>query len=265
LAFVLSRVAFLMTHLVFAVWLNYLFNDPFNLGGPTLDARTALPAATCNKLNTANLQWDLMLLFGWWAQHSVMARKKFKVAVGLWQRPIERPLFATASWIMWFVQIWFWRPITDCVKWNPLNVSAGIWAVSATVLALGALLIVGLLWSLPSHVFGTDRHKYETGKYPTGKIIRKFPYGLVRHPAAAGFTWMYWALPAYTPNHLLLAGFWTVFILVGTLVFEEGGLRGPDEFGKEYAAYAKDVNALVPNPKSISAVFFPPADTKKAA
>lgn len=62
---------------------------------------------------------------------------------------------------------------------------------------------------------------------------------------------MYWALPAYTPSHILLASLWTVFILVGTLVFEEGGLRGPDEFGKKYDAYAKEVAGLYPKPSCI--------------
>ncbi len=52
---------------------------------------------------------------------------------------------------------------------------------------------------------------------------------------------MYWALPAYTYNHVLLASLWTVFILVGTLVLEEGGLRSQDEFGRAYSAYAREV------------------------
>jgi len=253
LSWFLSRLAFVATHAVFAVWLNFLLNDPFGLGGPTLDARVVV-AAGCKAIDVDAVKWDLLLLGGWWFQHSVMARKAFKTALGLWQHPLERPLYATLSWIAWGAQIWFWRPITNCVKWNPLAVSPAIWAVSGTVLALGALLIVGLLWSLPGHVFGTNHYD---GVPHGGKIIRRFPYGLVRHPAAAGFLWMYWALPAYTPSHLLLAGFWTVFILVGTLVFEEGGLRGPDEFGTAYTSYAKEVGSLYPKPSAISATLCP--------
>jgi len=83
------------------------------------------------------------------------------------------------------------------------------------------------------------------------KLITSFPYGLVRHPAASGFLWMYWFLPAYTPTHILLASLWTIFILVGTLEFEEGGLRGEDEFGKAYVEYSKNVAALYPTPKAI--------------
>lgn len=43
LSYLLSRVAFLGTHAVFAYWLNMLLNDPFDLGLPTLDAKPTLP------------------------------------------------------------------------------------------------------------------------------------------------------------------------------------------------------------------------------
>ena len=42
-----------------------------------------------------------------------------------------------------------------------------------------------------------------------------------------------------------------VFIVVGTLVFEEGGLRGPDEFGKNYSEYSSRVYAFYPSIYSI--------------
>lgn len=85
-----------------------------------------------------------------------------------------------------------------------------------------------------------------------------------RHPAASGFLWIYWSLPSYTPNHLLLATLWTVFIVIGTLVFEEGGLRSSDEFGRNYEAYAKEVPALYPN-LAYLASFFTGGHAKKPA
>ncbi len=103
-------------------------------------------------------------------------------------------------------------------------------------------------------MFGTDRCAWANGKAPAAKkhIIRDFPYGLVRHPAAAAFIWYYVAfIPSHTINHLLLASLWIVFILVGTLVFEEGGLRGADEFGEAYRSYATNVNAFYPSSWSI--------------
>jgi len=263
LSFVLSRVAFLGTHLVFAYWLNFMLNDPLDVASlvpalkghiNTLDSRVTLPAGKCTSLDTKNLVFDVLLFGAWWLQHSIMARRAYKAALGLLQHPLERPLYATAAWIVWFATLYYWRPISNCEKWNPFAIPNAIWAVSLPVIVAGTLLIVGLLWSLPDHVFGTSRYKYEQGHVPHGEIIRRFPYGLVRHPAASGFLWLYWALPAYTANHLLLASMWTVFILVGTLVLEEGGLRGPDEFGRKYDAYAKEVAALYPKPACIFAL-----------
>lgn len=46
LSYTLSRVAFVATHVVFAYWLNYLLNDPLNLGLVTLDAKPPLPYVT---------------------------------------------------------------------------------------------------------------------------------------------------------------------------------------------------------------------------
>lgn len=67
---------------------------------------------------------------------------------------------------------------------------------------------------------------------------------------------MYWgALPNWTRNHVALALLWTVFIVIGTLVFEEGGLRGSDEFGAKYQKYASRVNAFVPSLWSIKLLF----------
>ena len=77
-------------------------------------------------------------------------------------------------------------------------------------------------------------------------MILRFPYGLVRHPAAAGFLWCYAVLPAWTVNHLFLAGLWITFIVVATW-FEEGGLQGDDEFGQQYGAYRRSVAAFHPS------------------
>lgn len=50
---------------------------------------------------------------------------------------------------------------------------------------------------------------------------------------------------------VVLASFWTVFIVIGTVYFEEGGLRGPHEFGARYDKYCKFVNAFYPSIWSI--------------
>lgn len=263
LSFVLSRAAFVGTHLVFAYWLNFLFNDPFDLGNKlgvklnTLDfpADQIKSEAECSPFIWDNAKYNLGLFAAWWISHSVPARKAYKVALNLLGHPIERPLFAIIATIVWGINVLFWKPISDCDRFELGSRPTWAWTISGLVFVAGSALVVGLLWSLPNHVFGTSKYKYKRGEEPQHGIIRNFPYGLVRHPAAAGFLWLYWALPSYNVNHIYLSALWTIFILVGTS-FEEGGLEGDDgEFGKAYAEYREEVNAFFPNPRSIASVF----------
>jgi protein-S-isoprenylcysteine O-methyltransferase Ste14 len=245
-SYVLSRVAFVATHVVFAYWLNFILNDPLDLGLVTLDAKPPLPAGQCERFSVANATSNVLWFALWWGSHSILARKSVKLALGLWEHPIERPVFATVAWVAWGLNVHYWRPVDTCAApWAPLDVSPWVWAAAGTVFVAGVALIVGLLWSLPDHVFGTARYQYEQGKRPHGDLILSFPYGLVRHPAAAGFLWCYAVLPAWTANHLFLAGLWITFILVATR-FEEGGLTGDDEFGQRYGAYRRSVAAFHP-------------------
>jgi len=254
-SYLLSRFAFIGTHLVFAYWVNFLLNDPFNLGTNTLDPKIVLPHDKCNNFIKENVIFDLGLFTLWWASHSIPARKVVKTALGLWEHPVERPLFATIAVFVWGLNVLLWRPISNCSKWDPLSLGLKEWSLPALLITLATALVVGFLWYLPDHVFGTARYQYQQGELPKGQIIRGFPYGLVRHPAATGFLWTYWALPAYTPNHLFLASLWTVFIVVGTLIFEEGGLKTEDEFGKNYAQYRANVPAFYPTIAGLKAVF----------
>jgi len=254
-SFLLSRFAFVGTHVVFAVWTNFLLNDPLNLGTNTLDFRKTLPKDECTPLIQENVVYDLLLFALWWGTHSGFARKTVKVALGLWDHPVERPLFAAIATIVWGINVWFWKPITDCERYDITTVPLWRWGISGTVIALSFALIVGFLWYLPDHVFGTAKYKYAPGHLPKGGIIRGFPYGLVRHPAATGFLWAYWAIPSYNLNHLFLASLWTVFIVIGTLVFEEGGLKTEDEFGRKYAQYRSEVAAFYPKWSNLRSVF----------
>jgi len=101
---------------------------------------------------------------------------------------------------------------------------------------------------MPDHVFGTSRHILKKEKV-SHDIFVHFPYGMVRHPAATGFLWMFWAIPSWSANHIFYAACWSLFIIVGTH-FEEGGLRGAHgEFGKKYLVYAKQVGMFFPLPR----------------
>ena len=173
----------------------------------------------------------VIILFGRWIQHSVMARTAFKKLIGTYGSPFDRPLFGLASCL--FLPAWtiFWKPITDCHRSDFSSKAAfenPLVLFGFAVVGVAFSFVVAYFFVLPSHVFGTDNYRILKEK-PQLKIITGFPYGIVRHPAAAGFLWLFWALPSYSTNHIFYASLWTVFIVIGTL-FEEAGLKTSDEF-----------------------------------
>jgi protein-S-isoprenylcysteine O-methyltransferase Ste14 len=171
----------------------------------------------------------------WLVQHCGMARMKFKKLTGLHESPLERPLFGLAANFTWFATLYFWKPINTCASFNVFDANALLLAPAAALIVAGSALIVALLWMLPDHVFGTNHYKGATAT--TGnedaEIIYDFPYGMVRHPASAGFVWLYIGvalMAGLAINHAFLAAAWIGFIFTGT-VFEEKGLHR--EFGEK--------------------------------
>ncbi len=75
LSYVLSRLAFVGTHLVFVYWLNFLLNDPFDLAtllpAPygkwvnTLDVRVVQPSSKCTPIIKESVVWNVLVFAGW--------------------------------------------------------------------------------------------------------------------------------------------------------------------------------------------------------
>lgn len=63
-----------------------------------------------------------------------MARGTFKVATGLLHHPLERPLFAVLASFVWFANVYFWRPISDCSRLNIFEIHPAVWAISGPIL-----------------------------------------------------------------------------------------------------------------------------------
>lgn len=259
ISWTLSRFAFLMTHVSFGVAVNMLLNDPFDLGLVSLDAKQRVDDAVCERFNQDAIKNDVIWFALWWGSHSILAREAVKKALGLWESPLERPIFAAIASVMWLLNSLNWQPISNCaseffdvytLELTPFNI------LRILVVLAGVFEVLSLLYSLPDHVFGTAKYKYLAGKLPAPGLITKLPYNIVRHPAAAGFLWAFWAYPSYTTNHIFFAGMWTVFIIVGTLVLEESGIRSDtSEFGCQYKVYAQKIGSLYPTPFAIKRLF----------
>jgi protein-S-isoprenylcysteine O-methyltransferase Ste14 len=241
------------SHLVFVYWLLFITNDPLNTGlVNTIDVKQPLPAASCTAFDQgkawSNTFWFLAL---WWLPHSGLSRNRVKAWFGSSPtNPLDRPVFAFIAPISWLATLLVWQPVTDCNSMDVLSLNPWALIPRAVIILVAVAELLGLFYLLPSHVFGTDRWQWYDKPPVHHDLIVAFPYALVRHPAAAAFLWLYWTIPSYNANHLLLAVQWSIFIIVGTL-WEEGGLTKEFAEDKLYLKYRSRVSSFVPTVWSI--------------
>jgi protein-S-isoprenylcysteine O-methyltransferase Ste14 len=187
---------------------------------------------------------NLALLAMFAVQHSVMARRWFKV---WWTRvvppAIERSTYVLFSSVALAVLFWQWRPMGGVV-----------WSVEEPTprLVLRALFAGGwvlVLWStfLIHHfdLFGLRQvwlHLRGRPHTPL-RFATPGPYRLVRHPLYVGWLIVFWATPTMTLAHLVFSVATTGYILVA-IRFEERDLL--HQHGAAYEAYRRRVPALLP-------------------
>ncbi|MBV9842443.1 MAG: isoprenylcysteine carboxylmethyltransferase family protein [Sphingomonadaceae bacterium] len=226
----------------YAVFLaTFLYLVAFVAGWPivphTVDHGPAAPLAGALAIDAA-----LIALFG--VQHSIMARQGFKRG---WARivpaPIERStymLFACAALILMFL---LWRPISTPIwhveaRWATVL----IWALFAA-----GWLIVLLSTFLINHfeLFGLQQvyHHWRGVAAAAPKLRQPLFYRLVRHPLYSGFFLAFWATPAMTGGHLLLALGLSAYMLIAIRYEERDLVR---LFGTDYEDYRRRVGMLTP-------------------
>jgi len=184
----------------------------------------------------------LIALFG--VQHSVMARQRFKAA---WTRivpaPLERSIYVLAASLVLIVMFWFWHPIP-----TPIWSVSSLWLVYLLwgLFGLGWLIVL-LSTFLLNHfeLFGLQQVWNSAGGRPAAAPEFRTPlfYKRVRHPLYSGFILAFWAIPAMSAGHLLLAIGMTIYILIA-IRHEERDLVGL--FGIQYQDYRRRAGMLIP-------------------
>ncbi len=203
----------------------------------TVDHGPASPLAMAAMVNIG-----LIALFG--LQHSVMARQGFKRA---WTRivpePIERSVYVLLASAVLILLFWLWRPMPAEV-WRVENGAAV--AMLWGLFGLGWLIVL-LSTFLINHfeLFGLQQvYLHARGRAGQPPRFRTpFFYRAVRHPLYAGFFLAFWATPAMSQGHLLLALGMSAYMLIA-IRYEERDLVGL--FGEDYAHYQRDVGMLTP-------------------
>ena len=230
---VLAYLIFFATFLYLVAFTGNFPRVPVTVdrGGPATELFTAVA-----------IDLALIALFG--LQHSVMARPGFKRA---WTRivpePIERSVYVLFASLMLIVLFWFWRPIPTLV-----------WSVENELLAYALWALFGLGWAivlvstfLISHfeLFGLSQiWNHARGAAAAPPVFRTpFFYKRVRHPLYSGFILAFFATPAMSVGHLLLALGMLAYILIA-IVYEERDLIGL--FGRDYEDYRGRAGMLIP-------------------
>jgi protein-S-isoprenylcysteine O-methyltransferase Ste14 len=171
---------------------------------------------------------NVMLLWLFAVQHSVMARQGFK---RWWTRivppSIERSTFVLLSSLVLLLLYWQWRPMP-----------APIWIVHNPLIASALDATAWFGWSLLfASTFMLNHFELQ---FRTPLLYR-----LIRHPLYLSFLLAFWATPSMTAGHLLFAVATTGYILIA-IQLEERDLI--DIFGEQYRRYRQQVAMLIPWP-----------------
>lgn len=187
---------------------------------------------------------DLALILAFGAQHSVMARPRFKRWLEAWIPPsLERSTYVLASGVALSLLFWLWRPLPT-VLWDVggtwLEGAAWVGFVAGWAVAVWATFALSHL-----HLFGLAQVAARAGERGHPKLGLRTPrlYRLVRHPMTAGMLLAFWSAPRMTVGHLIFAAGMTFYCLGATVLEERDLLR---DFPEGYRKYRRTVPALIP-------------------
>lgn len=188
---------------------------------------------------------DLLLLGLFGTQHSVMARRSFK----LWwtrivPRAVERSTFVLFTSLVLALLFWQWRPIAEPILWNVSRPVAARLLVA--IFWLGwALVLVSTFLINHFELFGLEQvfSRLTGRKTAPAQFQTPLLYRYVRHPLYLGLLLGFWSVPVMSAGHLLFSAGASVYILIG-IRFEERDLVA--QFGDRYRRYRQEVGMLLP-------------------
>ena len=208
----------------------FLFNGPLHL-------------VTMGWPHRVVLAWDGLLSLMFFAQHSGMLRRGFRIRLARIIPPhYHAALYAILSGVALTVLIVFWQSsatVLCSLKGSLRWLVRGLFFLALGGFAWGAYALrsfdpLGL----------TAIRVHRRGKQlPPQEFVVRGPYLWVRHPLYLFSILLIWSCPDMTADRLFFNMLWTVWIYVGT-VLEEADLVAA--FGEAYRDYQRKVPRLIP-------------------
>jgi protein-S-isoprenylcysteine O-methyltransferase Ste14 len=195
-------------------------------------------------MNTVQVvAFDIFLCLLFFAQHSLMARKPFR----LWLKsyppsPYYGAFYAVASGIAVLVLIIFWQEAT-------LTIFSLHGFMRLLFRGVFALAIAGVAWTVLSLGFFVNFRVQPMvddlrGKETTSTLVTdRGPYRRIRHPLYLASLLMIWSNPDLTLDRLLFNLIFTIWIVIAILLEERGLIA---TFGETYRIYQQEVPMLIP-------------------
>ena len=193
---------------------------------------------------TTALAIDLGLLSLFALQHSVMARRGFKVWLTRFIPPVlERSTYVLASSVALLALFWLWRPLGGVI-WDVQSPVGRTLLYGGFAFGWGLVLVTTFVIN-HFDLFGLRQvWRHLRGEPPRAlRFVTPWLYTIVRHPLYVGWFFAFWSTPTMTVTHLLFAVMTTAYILVAIQLEERDLMREHPE----YATYRKQVPMLVPS------------------
>jgi len=187
---------------------------------------------------------NLILVFLFGLQHSIMARPRFKQ---WWTQKIpvagERSTYVFSSAITLATLLYFWQPMQITI-WSVNNIGLKhlIWVLFGS----GWIYFVLSTFAINHFdLFGLRQvYLYWKGEtYQEFPFMKRWMYHFNRHPIQTGLLIGIWATPYMELSHLVLSTTFTFYILIG-IALEERDLIGI--YGEQYQRYRDEVGGLFP-------------------
>jgi methanethiol S-methyltransferase len=241
----MGRIAVLLygviTYLFFFVSFVYFFDFAHGLIVPkAINDGPETPMGTAMLIDIG-----LIALFG--IQHTIMARPAFKEK---WTKIIppaaERSTFVLVTTLLLVLLMWQWRPMPETIYDLTGNPGANYGLIALSGLGFGLILLSSFLIN-HFDLFGLR----QVWLYFRGTEYTEVPFAMpvlyrwVRHPLMLGVVIFIWATPHMTQGHLLFAGAFTVYIVIGVHI-EERDLAA--NLGVDYETYRRATPMLIPRP-----------------